>query len=145
VPPPRVRALIELAQAPRRFQAVAFADELIDHPGLLTAYAEAFTAADAATLVLYAPGADPAEIVPPLEALLAETARTAGNDPDVLLVTAARDDLFERRLATSAGVLLSHRPAPEPFTRLPRLAAGDAAALRALAFPQVEEAAACTA
>lgn len=145
VPPPRVRALIALAEAPRRFQAVAFADELIDHPGLLAAYAEAFTAADAATLVLYAPGTDPAEIVPPLEALLAETARTAGNDPDVLLVTAARDDLFERRLATSAGVLLSQRPAPEPFTRLPRLGAGDAAALRALAFPPAEEAAACTA
>lgn len=139
---PRVHALIEAAAAPRIFQVVAWAEELIAHPELLATYAQAFRKGDAATLVAYAPGADAAAIAPDLEALLPAV---AASDPDIVLIATPRDELAERRLAAGAGAVLSLTPAAEPFARLPRFEPGAHAGLRALAFPTETEPAACSA
>ena len=129
---PRVRELIRLADAPRNFQVLAFARELVEHPELLATYAAAFGAEDAATLVAYAPDGEAEEIAPRLAAAIAETAES---DPDVMLVAVAREIGVERRLAESARAVLSLGSAVEPFGELPRFGAGDSARLRALAFP----------
>ena len=148
LPTPRVRELIALAQAPRSFQVLAFAEELVAEPGLLATYAAAFRPGDAATLVAYWPAEDASPIVPQLEAALAAVAAA---DPDVMLVAVPREELAERRLAGSAHALLTTgtpgRPAADPagpFARLPRFDASAAAgaALRALAFPEADATAA---
>jgi SAM-dependent methyltransferase len=129
-PPATVRRLMELADAPRSYRIIAFAEELVEHPELLTTYTTAFAAKEPVTLVAYAPDADLVALVPRLEALL----QTAESDPDVMLVTVPREDAAERQLAGSAQALLSLVPADGAFTALPRVDAGDSVRLRELAF-----------
>src|SRR5437763_1542271 len=50
------------ASPTRSFVALAFADELLEHPELLADYGRAFGADDDATLAILAPGADGAQV-----------------------------------------------------------------------------------
>lgn len=138
-PTPSVQALVEIAREAVGFRAVAAAEELAAHPELVAAFAEAFPADGEATLVAYAPGADPAELAPRLEAALA--AGAPGRDLDVVLVAPAPDEVADRRLAASVHALLSLSPASGagPFARLPRVGPGEAARLRLLARPAPHE------
>jgi 2-polyprenyl-3-methyl-5-hydroxy-6-metoxy-1,4-benzoquinol methylase len=129
-PPASVQLLADLAAAPRSSRIVAYAEELVTHPELLDTYTAAFGPNETVTLVAYAPDADVAALVPRLEAALA----AAGGDPDVVLVTVAREAAAEHRLAESAQALLSLVPATGPLTALPRVDAGESARLRELAF-----------
>lgn len=139
---PLLGELIALANAPRSFQVLAFAEELIDHPELLATYADAFRAGEPATLVAYAPDADADEIAPRLVAALAGA---AASDPDVVLVATAREAAAELRLAESAHALLSLAPGTTPFAGIVRFQPGDSRRLRALAFPAELEDVACSA
>jgi hypothetical protein len=129
-PPEIVQLLVSLAEAPRDCRVIVFAEELVEHPELLTTYTSAFAAQEPVTLVVYAPDADLDSLVPRLEALLAQ----AENEPEVVLVNVPREDASERQLAGSARALLSLVPPTGAFTRLPRVEAGGSTRLRQLAF-----------
>ncbi len=125
-----VESLVALAQAPRSFQVLAFAAELVEQPELLSTYAAAFGAGDPVRLIAYAPDADVNAIASELQATITKV----GCDPDVMLVAVRREAAAEQRLAESTQALLSGRAAAEPFAGMPRFSAGDGERLRVLAF-----------
>ena len=125
---PRLRALLGPAESAGTFTVLADAEELIDSPELIATFSAAFPDGGA-TLVVYAPDADAAEIAPRLEAALAEHAE---GDPEVVLLAVARTD---DTVASSARALLSARAAAAPFAGLPRITPGEGERLRALASP----------
>ena len=131
---PRMRELVGEAEAPHRsFTVLAYAEELIERPALVTTFANAF-AGGCATLVAYAPDADPAELAPRLEAVLA-----GDGELEVVLLAVAREAASEERLAASADALLSNVPAATPFAMLPRIEAGAESELRTVASqPKLE-------
>jgi GT2 family glycosyltransferase len=92
----------------RSFVVLAFADELAARPELLAAYTRAFSGADDATLLVYAPGRDPAA----LGALLGPAVEQAGlpseNAADILAVASPRDPAAEATLARGADAVLTH-------------------------------------
>jgi hypothetical protein len=121
-----------LLDAPRSFTVLAHADEVAERPQLLAAYAAQFGAGDAATLVLYAPGADEAAAGASAEAAIA--AAGLGEDaPDMMLLTAPATGDSEVAIAATASALLSERRGGGPFSLLPRCGAADAADLRPFA------------
>ncbi len=117
----------------RRFATVAFADELVERPELLRTYAGTFTAADDATLIVYAPGLDGNGLL----ALAERAVEAAGIDgdalPDVLLPALAGSPEADQALAERASAVLSEWPPVGALGRLPRFGAGDGDALRAAA------------
>jgi hypothetical protein len=129
-PGPRVEALVALAEAPRSFQVLAFAKELVERPELLSTYAAAFGAGDSVRLIAYAPDADVNTIASQLEAAITETSC----DPDVVLLAVSREAASELRLADSTQALLSGQAAAEPFAAMPRFSVGEGEGLRVLAF-----------
>jgi GT2 family glycosyltransferase len=128
---PRMRELVGEADAPAAttVTVLAHAEELIERPELVTTFANAF-AGGRATLVAYAPDADPAELAPRLEAVLA-----GGAELEVVLLAVPREAATEERLAASADALLSDAPAAPAFASLPRIEAGAESKLRAVASP----------
>ncbi len=121
-----------LTDAPRSFTVLAFADEVADRPALLAGYARHFRAGDAATLVLYAPGAPDAEAGALAEAAIA--AAGIGEDgPDMMLLTAAAGAESEAAIAATSTALLSERSGGGPFALLPRCGVDDVADLRPFA------------
>jgi hypothetical protein len=128
-PSRELAALAQVAEAPRTFSVVAFADEVVADPSLLVAYADQFDAADAATLVLYAPDADEAEITARVEQSMGE----AGLDeesPDVMLLAIPGGPEAEAALMADACALLSDREAPEALAVLPKVGSADVHELR---------------
>lgn len=125
----RVRALS--VPPARTFAVLALADELTGDPGLLAAYAERFTADDSATLVIYAPDADPEPTAEALNRMI--EAVGVASTPDLMLLAVPGGDEAEAAILDQAAALLSERPAPAPFAELPRFPAADADALRTLA------------
>jgi Methyltransferase domain len=122
----------ELTDAPRSFTVLAFADEVAERPALLAGYARQFGARDAATLVLYAPGAGDAEAGALAEAALA--AAGIGDDgPDMMLLTADATAESEAAIAETSTALLSERGGGGPFALLPRCGVDDVADLRPFA------------
>jgi hypothetical protein len=118
-----------LGEAPRSFAVLAYADEVVERPALLAGYAEHFSAADPATLVLYAPGADEASEGSRIEAAM--TAAGLGEDaPDMILLTAAATAESEAAICANASALLSDRRGGGPFALLPRCGVADVAELR---------------
>jgi hypothetical protein len=120
--------------ATRTFTVAGFADEMLERPELLTAFADCFGPDDDATLVLWGPGLE-------AEALLATVERavaTAGLDvnalPDVLLLPLPGSSAVDRCLADRADALLSEWPPAGLVGELPRFGARDAHALRAAAL-----------
>jgi hypothetical protein len=123
-------AAAESARHERQFITLAFADELIEKPELLSGYVSAVREGDRATLAVAAPG---------LRADLAMTtmlaaAGKAGIDVDALpavtLVTDADPDA-RSELERLANALLSHRQTEHP---LPRFRPESFPALKALAL-----------
>jgi glycosyltransferase involved in cell wall biosynthesis len=103
-----------------RFSALAFAEELIEDPALLADYGRQFGAADEATLVILAVGADTERLVQVVEA-----AGLEGDDtPDLLALTEPGSQ------PDAVHAVFSRRRAGE-FASAPRV--DDARALRALA------------
>ena len=104
----------------RRVTTVAFADELVADPGLLSAYAAAVGPQDDATLVLYAPGLDAHDLL----ALAERAVSAAGLDenalPDVLLTPLPGAPEVDRVLAERADAVLSEWPPVGPLGKLPR-------------------------
>jgi glycosyltransferase involved in cell wall biosynthesis len=104
----------------RSFAALAFADELTGTPEMLTAYAECFSSADDATLVVLG---DPQEIADFGSAL--EAAGLDGEDgPDML----ALDRSAATALATQVHAVYSRRPQQGVLSQAPLV--GDPTALR---------------
>jgi hypothetical protein len=121
-----------LLDAPRSFTVLAYADEVAERPDLLAAYAAQFRAGDAATLVLYAPGADEASAGASAEAAIA--AAGLGEDaPDMMLLTAPATADSEVAIAATASALLSERRGGGTFSLLPRCGAAGVADLRSFA------------
>ena len=108
----------------RSFVGLAFADELVADPSLLAAWAGAFDEDDDATLAIYAPGRDEAEVVGDLEGALSAAGIAPDDGRDMLAVVAPATLELEAGLARAVHALLSRRPAPGPFGGL-RATAGD--------------------
>jgi hypothetical protein len=125
----RVRALS--VPPARHFAVLALADELAGDPGLLAAYAERFAADDSATLVIYAPDAEPEPTAEALNRALEAAGISAG--PDLMLLAVPGGEDAEAAIMGQAVALLSEHPAAAPFDELPRFPAADADALRTLA------------
>jgi hypothetical protein len=120
------------ATGPRAFTTVALADEVLSVPELLDAYARTFTAADDATLVIYAPDADPAALERALVPLLSGLGLDGPGAPDMmgLAVPGAEG---ERALAAGADAVLSFIEPAGALAELPRVAPSALTELRARA------------
>jgi hypothetical protein len=121
----------------RSFTIVGFADEIVQRPELLAAYAEAFGPEDDATLVLWGPGLDPVGLLD----LVQRAAVAAGVDddqlPDILLLPLPGSREADHCLAARARAVLSEWPAAGRIGELPRYGASGAAALRGAAAAQL--------
>jgi GT2 family glycosyltransferase len=128
---PRMRGLLEEpAEAPPALSVLAFAEELIERPGLIATFWEAF-AGEAVTLIAYAPDADPAAVVERLEPALAGS---GAGDIDTVLLAVPRSEADERRIADTVAALLTDAEPEERFSALPRAGTGEARRLREHAF-----------
>ncbi len=117
----------------RGFATMAYADELLFDPQLLRAYGERFSGADDATLVIYAPRVDQAE----LEQRLLQTAAIAGlageGSADLLALPYPRSHPDEAALAASVDAVLSLNPPRGAFRLVPHFHHATADDLRAAA------------
>jgi hypothetical protein len=117
----------------RRFTVVAFVDEVLERPELLTRYAECFAREHDATLALWGPGLDQGAV----SAAARDAVRTAGLDEPRLphLVAFAHPHTLEadRFLAERADALLSEWPPVGRIAELPRYGAVEVEGLRARA------------
>ena len=121
VPSERVQALSTGDED--RFCVLAHADEVVAHPELLRAYASAFGATDRATLLLFAEGADGESLVGRLRGAIAAAEIDEDTMPDAVVVETGEAQF-------GAAVLTAAAWGPAD---LPRFAAGEIGALRALA------------
>jgi GT2 family glycosyltransferase len=104
----------------RSFAALAFADELVAHPEILRTYTDTFGDRDDASLVIYAPGRQPAEIAGALGQAMRQAGIQEAGCPDLLVVAAdggregeaalagAVDAAYTRRNREGAFVALDH-------------------------------------
>jgi SAM-dependent methyltransferase len=115
----------------RSFTTLAHADELLFDPQLLRAYGERFSAGDDATLVIYAPNVDQAE----LEQRLLQTAATVGmageGSADLLALPYPRRHPDEAALAGAVDAVLSLNPPRGAFHLVPHYHHATADDLRA--------------
>jgi hypothetical protein len=105
----------------RAFTTVAFADELMERPDLLRTYAARFTPADDASLVLWAPGVGPDQLLAMAQAALERSGLPDDQVPDILLSPLGYSPEVERGLAARASAVLSEWPAIGPLGQVPRL------------------------
>jgi hypothetical protein len=114
----------------RSFVALVGAEELLADPALARSFTGAFDAGSDATLVIHAPGWTDVQVAERLGAALAEAGLDAADAPDAMAFTATPD---ERALAPSVHAVLSARPPAGALASVPRVGAGAADVLRALA------------
>lgn len=102
--------------------ALALAEEAIDHPALLAAYAQHFGEDDPVTLVLYAPQADEHEVAGRLNAAMLSVGLDAEHGPDLMLLApAALSEAGEAVVARGvAGVIGTADCGSRAFADLPR-------------------------
>jgi hypothetical protein len=115
----------------RQVLVVALAEEVRHEPSLLSAYAQAFSAADDVTLAIYAPDADAASLERDLVPSVERAGLAAEDGADVLLLPLPRDR-SEDGLAHAAHAVLSNVPATGALATLPRFDAGQVDAIRSL-------------
>jgi hypothetical protein len=99
----------------RRFATLAHADELLADPDLLRAYGEAFSADDDATLVIYAPNADPADIEGRLVELVGSVGMGEEGAADLLALPFPARAPDESALAAGVDAVLSPNPPRAAF------------------------------
>jgi glycosyltransferase involved in cell wall biosynthesis len=120
----------------RAFVSLADAQELIEDPSLLSAWARAFAPADVATLAIVARDDDVAAVHGPLATAVARAGLDPDGDYDLALLSAPRGGATELALARQAHVLLTRRDGhdlPGCLAGHPRETGDDPAALRAIA------------
>ncbi|MFL5832272.1 MAG: glycosyltransferase [Solirubrobacteraceae bacterium] len=100
---------------------IAFADELLADPDLLQEWSEHVSASDDVTLVIYAPDWTAEDAAQRLAPAVARAGLDGEDAADLLAIAVPKSDTAEARLAAGADGLLSRRPAPAPFDRLPVL------------------------
>jgi SAM-dependent methyltransferase len=114
--------------AGRRFQTLAYVDEVVENPTLLAAYELHFSKGDEATLVLYAPDATEADLGPVLPVLAANGLEGPdAPDAEVVVVPAAEGDAV---LPGAVSAVLSGRSPRGGFEALPHFDAEAADGLR---------------
>ena len=117
----------------RSFAALAFADELVAHPEILRTYTEAFGDADDASLVIYAPGRQPAEIAGALGQAMRQAGIQEAGCPDLLVVAAEGGREGEAALAGAVDAVYTRRNRDGSFVGLDHFDDGRVANLRLLA------------
>lgn len=127
---PRRPASDPLASA-RRFVTLAFAEELLDDPDLLAAYADRFDNGIDATLAIDASSLTPVAAEQALGRLVDELGLGGDGTAHLIAVLGPIDAAVRERLPLSADALLTGTPRPAPAA--PSYDAGAAGALRALA------------
>ncbi len=120
----------------RTFVGLALAEELVADPGLLAAWAEAFTGDDDATLAIYAPDGDLRAVHGALTAALERAGLGADDERDLAAIVTPATAELEAALARSVHAVCSRQPGPRGFGGLP--ATADPEALRALAARRLE-------
>ncbi len=117
----------------RSFAALAFADELVAHPEILRTYTEAFGDGDDASLVIYAPGRQPAEIAGALGQAMRQAGIQEAGCPDLLVVAAEGGREGEAALAGAVDAVYTRRNRDGSFVGLDHFDDGRVANLRLLA------------
>jgi glycosyltransferase involved in cell wall biosynthesis len=115
----------------RTVGVLAFADELVARPELLRAYGERFRADDDVTLVIYSPGADPAELEPKLMGAVATAGLDSETSADLLALPLGSRVDDDRLLAAAVDAALSERAPAWAFGALPRFGDSSLDGLRA--------------
>lgn len=101
---------------------LAFADEVIAHPGLLEAFvAEAAAGGPPPQLLLYAPDADPEELEVRLRPLVEAVGLDGWEGPDVVALAVPGSAETEAKLAAAADLLISRRVVQGALAALPRI------------------------
>jgi len=124
-------ATARLLPGARRFVALASADELVQDPSLLRAWAEAFGPDADVSLAIYAPDTDLGTAEAQVLGALAAAGMRADDERDLHLIAAHRSEPLEADLARASHVRLGRRTLPGTLAALPQR--DDAEALRAAA------------
>jgi hypothetical protein len=118
----------------RAFTVAALADEVLERPELLAAYAAAFGPDDDATLIVWGLGLEDEALLAGVQSAAVAAGLDADRLPDILLLPLEGGADADRRLAERADALLSDWPGAGRLGELPRYRASDGAALRAAAY-----------
>ncbi len=114
----------------RRFATLCFATDVLAQPSLLSAYANLFTAADDATLVIYAPNVDPTAAAALLEALVTHLGLDGPDSPDMLALPYPSRAPDEPTIASAVDAVLALRPPWGAFSGVPWAHVGNLTDLR---------------
>ena len=117
----------------RAHAVLSFADELVNDPSLLAAWAQTFTGADDLTLVIYAPGWSPEDAGARLGPLVEAAGLGAEDAADLMAVATTPTPALEAQLAEGCSAVLTGRALRVPFTALPAVRADALPGLRAVA------------
>jgi hypothetical protein len=117
----------------RSHAVLSFADELVDDPSLLAAWAHTFTGADDITLVIYAPDWSAEDAGARLGAAVEAAGLGAEDAADLMAVAATATAALEAQLAAGCSAVVTRRVVHAPFTALPAVAADALPGLRAAA------------
>jgi SAM-dependent methyltransferase len=113
------RAPGERVEGARSFTTLAYAQELLFDPQLLRAYGERFTGADDATLAIYAPRVDHAELEQRLLQVAAAVGLTGEDSADLLALPFTGNHPDEASLAGGVDAVLSLNPPRGAFRLVP--------------------------
>ncbi|HEY1713557.1 MAG TPA: glycosyltransferase [Solirubrobacteraceae bacterium] len=117
----------------RSHAVLGFADEIVNDPSLLAAWAQTFTDADDVTLVIYAPGWSEQDAGARLGAAVEAAGLGAEDAADLMAVATPATPALEAQLAAGASAVLTGRAVRAPFTALPAVGADALSGLRAAA------------
>lgn len=112
------RAAVGLSGA-RRFVTLCFATDVLSVPSLLAAYAQRFSAADDASLVIYAPHTELALAARSLESLVADLGLQGPESADLIGLPCPGRAPDEKALAAAVDAVLALRPPWGAFAGLP--------------------------
>lgn len=116
--PPCDRAAVGLDRA-RRFVTLCFAADLFADPRVLRQYASHFSGQDDATLVIYAPRAEPSAASEALTTLVGDLGLGGLDSPDMIALVFTDSAPDEAALAAAADAVLAPRPPSGAFTGRP--------------------------
>jgi len=119
---------------------LAFADELLEAPELLGAFASHFSAADSATLVIYAPGWEPGALGDELGPVIEQAGLAGEEGPELVALAVPDDPETELSLALGIDAVLTRRAPTGVFQAPPHYdeKGGEALHLLASRFSRAE-------